>query len=286
MCTDHSRRCDVRFYKIVERGVDGMYPDLEGKTVIITGAATGIGKACAIRFGQEQANVIINYHSDKQVKETDKIIEEIKQNGGNAIAVQGDVTKEEDIKNLIKKAVEEFGSLDVMINNAGIENEVPSHELTLEDWNKVISTNLTGQFLGCREAIDYFLENEIQGSILNMSSVHEIIPWPHFVHYAASKGGIKLMTQTLALEYAPKKIRINSIAPGAINTPINAEKFSDPKLKEGVLKLIPMGYIGEPEEIAATAVWLASKQASYVTGLTLIADGGMTLYPGFQAGKG
>lgn len=266
--------------------MNSMYPDLKGKTVIITGAATGIGKACALRFGKEEANVVINFHSDKQVNETEEMIKEIKNSGGNAIAVQGDVTKESDIKHLIEKAIQEFGSLDIIINNAGIENEVPSHELTLEDWNKVISTNLTGQFLGCREAIDYFLEHDIKGAIINMSSVHEIIPWPHFVHYAASKGGIKLMTQTLALEYAPKRIRINSIAPGAINTPINAEKFSDPKQKEGVLKLIPMGYIGEPEEIAATAVWLASNQASYVTGLTLIADGGMTLYPGFQAGKG
>jgi glucose 1-dehydrogenase len=263
-----------------------VYPDLNGKTVIITGAATGIGKACALRFGQEKANVIINYHSDKQLNETEEMINEIKKNGGNAIAVQGDVTKEQDIKKLINKAAEEFGSLDVMINNAGIENEVPSHKLTLEEWNKVISTNLTGQFLGCREVIAHFLEHDIQGAIINMSSVHEIIPWPHFVHYAASKGGIKMMTQTLALEYAPKRIRINGIAPGAINTPINAEKFADPKQKEGVLKLIPMGYIGEPEEIAATAAWLASNQASYVTGLTLIADGGMTLYPGFQAGKG
>jgi glucose 1-dehydrogenase len=263
-----------------------VYPDLNGKTVIITGAATGIGKACALRFGQEKANVIINYHSDKQLNETEEMINEIKKNGGNAIAVQGDVTKEQDIKKLINKAAEEFGSLDVMINNAGIENEVPSHKLTLEEWNKVISTNLTGQFLGCREVIAHFLEHDIQGAIINMSSVHEIIPWPHFVHYAASKGGIKMMTQTLALEYAPKRIRINGIAPGAINTPINAEKFADPKQKEGVLKLIPMGYIGEPEEIAATAAWLAANQASYVTGLTLIADGGMTLYPGFQAGKG
>jgi glucose 1-dehydrogenase len=263
-----------------------MYSDLKGKSVVITGAATGLGKACAIRFGEEQAKVVINYYSEDQKQDADEIIDQIKSNGSDAIAVQGNVTKEEDIRKLISTAVETFGSLDVMINNAGIENEVPSHELSLEDWNKVISTNLTGQFLGCRESIDYFLKNDIQGAIINMSSVHEIIPWPHFVHYAASKGGIKLMTQTLALEYAPKKIRINSIAPGAINTPINAEKFADPELKKGVEKLVPMGYIGEPEEIAAVAVWLASKQASYVTGLTLIADGGMTLYPGFQAGKG
>jgi glucose 1-dehydrogenase len=263
-----------------------MYPDLKGKTVVITGAASGIGKACALRFGEEQANVVINYFDEKQKADANMIVSEIQDKGGKGLILQGDVTKEEDIKKLIKTAVDELGSLDVMINNAGIENEVPSHELTLEDWNKVISTNLTGQFLGCREAIDYYVDHNIQGAVINMSSVHEIIPWPHFVHYAASKGGIKLMTETLALEYAPKKIRVNSIAPGAINTPINAEKFADPEKKEGVEKLIPMGYIGEPEEIAATAVWLASSQASYVTGLTLIADGGMTLYPSFQAGKG
>ncbi|MFC7372725.1 glucose-1-dehydrogenase [Fictibacillus iocasae] len=263
-----------------------MYKDLSGKTVIITGAATGLGKACALRFGSEGANVVINFHSEKQENVVQEMVNEIKDLGGVAIGVRGDVTQEEDIKALVEEAVDSFGQLDVMINNAGIENEVPSHELTLDDWNKVISTNLTGQFLGCRESIAYFLKNEIQGSIINMSSVHEIIPWPHFVHYAASKGGIKLMTQTLALEYAPKKIRINSIAPGAINTPINAEKFKDEKKKKGVIDLIPMGYIGKPEEIAAAAAWLASSEASYVTGLTLIADGGMTLYSGFQAGKG
>jgi glucose 1-dehydrogenase len=263
-----------------------VYKDLQGKTVIITGAATGLGKACALRFASEKANIVINYYEEKQEKDVHDIIDEIKDLGAEAIGVRGDVTQEEDIRALVEEAVSTFGKLDVMINNAGIENEVPSHELSMEDWNKVISTNLTGQFIGCREALAYFVKNQIQGCIINMSSVHEIIPWPHFVHYAASKGGIKLMTQTLALEYAPKRIRINSIAPGAINTPINEEKFKDPKKKKGVIDLIPMGYIGKPEEIAAAAAWLASSEASYVTGLTLIADGGMTLYPGFQAGKG
>ncbi|ALC80320.1 MULTISPECIES: SDR family oxidoreductase [Bacillus] len=261
-----------------------MYPDLQGKTVVITGAGTGLGQAMALRFGQEKANVVINYF--KEEENPDDTIKEIERSGGKAIKIQGDVSKEEDIKQMIQKAVSEFGSLDIMVNNAGIENEVPSDELTLEDWNRVISTNLTGMFLGCREAIDYMLDHGIKGSVINMSSVHQQIPWPHFVHYAASKGGAKLLTETLALEYAPKGIRVNAIGPGAIDTPINAEKFADEKLKEGVVELIPMGYIGKPEEVAACAVWLSSSEASYVTGLTLYVDGGMTKYPGFQAGKG
>lgn len=261
-----------------------MYTDLKGKVVVITGAATGLGKSMALRFGQECAKVVINYYEeDHSIHE---MITAIKDFGGDAIAVQGDVTKEEDVKQLIQHAVSHFGSLDVMINNAGVENEVPSDKLTLEDWNRVIATNLTGAFLGCREAIDYMKENKIKGSIINMSSVHEVIPWPHFAHYAASKGGVKLMSETLALEFAPQGIRVNCIGPGAIDTPINAEKFSDPKLKEGVEELIPMGYIGKPEQIAAVAAWLASNEASYVTGITIYADGGMTKYPSFQAGRG
>ncbi len=261
-----------------------MYKDLEGKVVVITGAGKGLGKAMALRFGEEKARVVINYRSTK--KDLDEIVRIIKASGGDAITVQADISKEEDVKRLINEAVETFGTLDVMVNNAGVENEVPSHELSLEDWNKVISTNLTGCFLGSREAIKYMVEHNIKGSVINMSSVHEQIPWPHFVHYAASKGGVKLMSETLALEYAPKGIRVNNICPGAINTPINEEKFNDPEAKKQVLDLIPMGYIGKPEEVAACAVWLASKESSYVTGLSLFVDGGMTQYPGFQAGRG
>lgn len=261
-----------------------MYSDLENKTVIITGAATGIGKAIAVRFGREKANVILNYYDEKQ--EPQRVVEEIVAAGGKAVAIQGDVTKEEDIKAMIQGAVKNFGSVDVMINNAGIENEVPSHEMSVEDWNRVISTNLTGAFLGSREAIKHMIESGTKGSVINMSSVHEVIPWPHFVHYASSKGGIKMLTQTLALEYAPRGIRVNSIGPGAIDTPINAEKFADPVKKKGVEALVPMGYIGKPEEVAACAVWLASSEASYVTGITLFVDGGMTKYPEFQAGRG
>lgn len=261
-----------------------MYKDLEGKVVVITGSSTGLGKAMAIRFATEKAKVVVNYRSKEE--EANSVLEEIKNAGGEAIAVKADVTVESEVVDLVQSAIQHFGKLDVMINNAGLENAVPSHEMTLKDWNRVIDTNLTGAFIGSREAIKYFVENNIKGNVINMSSVHEKIPWPLFVHYAASKGGIKLMTQTLAMEYAPKGIRVNNIGPGAINTPINAEKFADPVQRADVESMIPMGYIGKPEEIAAVAAWLASSESSYVTGITLFADGGMTLYPSFQAGRG
>lgn len=186
-----------------------MYKDLEGKVVVITGSSTGLGKAMAIRFATEKAKVVVNYRSKEE--EANSVLEEIKKVGGEAIAVKGDVTVESDVINLVQSAIKEFGKLDVMINNAGMENPVSSHEMPLSDWNKVIDTNLTGAFLGSREAIKYFVENDIKGTVINMSSVHEKIPWPLFVHYAASKGGMKLMTETLALEYAPKGIRVNNI---------------------------------------------------------------------------
>ncbi|MCM3217815.1 glucose 1-dehydrogenase [Niallia taxi] len=261
-----------------------MYTDLKGKVVAITGASTGLGRAMAVRFGQEGAKVVINYFSGEE--EAMSVKKEVEEAGGQSIIIQGDVTKEQDVINIVETAVKNFGKLDIMINNAGIENPAPSHEMTLENWEKVIGTNLTGAFLGSREALKYFVENDVKGNVINMSSVHEMIPWPTFVHYAASKGGVKLMTETLALEYAPKGIRVNNIGPGAINTPINAEKFADPKQRKDVESMIPLGYIGKPEQIAAVAAWLASDESSYVTGITLFADGGMTKYPSFQAGRG
>ncbi|WP_172253359.1 glucose-1-dehydrogenase [Saccharibacillus deserti] len=261
-----------------------MYPDLQGKTVIVTGAASGLGKSIALRLGREKANIVINYHSNSEGIED--MVREIEQAGGRAITVQASSSEEEGVKKLIQAAHDTFGGLDIMINNAGKENEVESHKLSLDDWNEVINLNLTGYFLGSREAIAYMLEHGIKGTVINMSSVHEIIPWPHFVHYAASKGGVKMMTETLALEYAPHGIRVNSIGPGAINTPINKKKFEDPEQKKQVESMIPMGYVGEPEEIAAVAAWLSSSESSYVTGITLFADGGMTKYPSFQGGKG
>lgn len=261
-----------------------VYKELKGKVAIVTGAASGLGKAIAIRFGAEGMKVVVNYLSKED--EATKVVEEIKRSGGEAIAVQADVSKEADVEKLITAAHENFGTLNVMMNNAGIQKEIPSHQMTLEDWNNVISVNLSGTFLGSTKAINYMLEHQIKGSIINMSSVHEVVPWPHFVHYASSKGGMKMLTQTLALEYAPYGIRVNNIGPGAINTPINAEKFSDPKTKKDVLSMIPMKEIGDPAQIASIAAFLASDEASYVTGITLFADGGMKLYPAFQAGRG
>jgi glucose 1-dehydrogenase len=261
-----------------------MYSDLTGKVVIITGGATGIGKAIAKRFAEEGCKVVINYFKEEENPE--ELVKEMEEAGGTASIIQGDVSKEEDVRSFVQLAHDTYGRLDIYVNNAGIENEVPSENLPIEDWQRVINTNLTGTFLGCREAAKYMLDHKIKGSIINVSSVHEIIPWPHFAHYAASKGGVKLLMESLALEFAPDGIRVNNIAPGAIDTPINAEKFSDPEKKKGVEKLIPIGYIGEPEQIASCVAFLASEQASYVTGTTLIADGGMTKYPGFQAGRG
>lgn len=261
-----------------------MYQDLENKVAVITGASKGIGTAIAERFGKEKMNVVVNYHSDEAgAQETVTII---KENGGNGIAVQADVETEEGNQLLLNQAIDKFGDLDLWVNNAGMENSHETHELSLEDWNKVINVNLTGVFLGAKTALAYFVEKNKKGNIINMSSVHQQIPWPTFAHYAASKGGVKLFTETIAMEYAEKNIRVNNIGPGAINTPINAKKFADPEQLAATTAMVPMKKIGEPEEVAAAAAWLASAESSYVTGITLFVDGGMTLYPAFQDGKG
>lgn len=261
-----------------------MYKDLKGKVAVVTGGSKGIGNAIARRLSEEKMKVVINYHSDK--KGAEETVADLKKIGGEAVAVQADVSSEEGIQALLDAAVSNFGELDLWINNAGMENQVPTHELTLEDWNKVIDVNLTGVFLGSKAALNHFLEHDKKGNIINLSSVHERIPWPTFAHYSASKAGVKGFNETIALEYAHKGIRVNSIAPGAINTPINAEKFEDEKQKAATLKMIPLNYIGKPEEVAAAAAWLASNESSYVTGITLFVDGGMSLYPSFEKGEG
>ena len=181
-----------------------------------------------------------------------------------------------------------FGAegMNVVANYRSDEEGARETVRAIEEWQRVIDVNLTGVFAGCRRAIDHFLDRKMPGVIINLSSVHEIIPWPHFADYAASKAGVGMLTKTLALEYADRGIRVNAIAPGAMNTPINAEKFADPEARAATERLIPMGYVGAPEDVAAAAAWLASDQASYVTGTTLFVDGGMTLYPGFQFGQG
>lgn len=261
-----------------------VYKDLNGKVAVITGGSKGIGNAIAKRFGEEKMNVVINYHSDKAG--ADAAVKQIVDAGGKGVAVQADVASEDGVQKLLDAAVDNFGGLDVWINNAGMENKHATNELSLKDWQRVIDVNLTGVFLGSKAALNYFLKNNKKGNIINMSSVHEQIPWPTFAHYAASKGGVKLFTQTIAMEYAAKGIRVNAIGPGAINTPINAKKFADPEQLKTTTDMIPMKRVGDPAEVAAAAAWLASDESSYVTGITMFVDGGMTLYPAFQGGKG
>jgi len=252
---------------------------LEGRSAIITGSSSGIGRSCAIRFAQEGASVVINYYSDKEAEAGDEVVKACEDAGGKAIAVQADVGSEDDVKRMVQAAVDSFGGLNILVNNAGIENQVPTMEMPLKDWDRVLRTNLTGAFLCMREAANRMKDSG--GVICNMSSVHEFIPWPGFAHYCASKGAIKLLMETAARELAPKKIRLVNIAPGAIVTPINQFVLDDPEEKHAVEEEIPLGRMGDPDEIAAAVVWAASEQASYVTGTTIVVDGGMSLYPKF-----
>ncbi len=261
-----------------------MYTDLQGKVAVVTGGSKGLGSAIAVRLGAEGVSVIINYHSDRAGAE--KAVKDIGAAGGNAVAVQADVGSEDGVHSLLDAAVKNFGKLDIWVNDAGVENRVATHEMPLADWQKVLNVNLTGVFLGSKAALGYFVENKSKGNIINISSVHERIPWPNFAHYAASKGGVGMFTKTIAMEYAAQNIRVNSIGPGAINTPINAKKFADPQQLKTTTDMVPMKTIGDPEDVAAAAAWLASDQSKYVTGITLYVDGGMVLYPSFQGGNG
>lgn len=254
-----------------------MYPDLEGKVAVVTGASKGIGRGIAVRFGQEKMKVVVNARSD--LREAEEVAREVIRAGGQAIAVKADMADEADVKALVDTATATFGALHVMVNNAGIQSTSPSHELPLSEWNRVLAVNLTGAFLGSREAIRYMLNHGIEGTVINVSSVHQVIPKPHHVHYASSKGGLHLLTQTLALEYAERGIRVNGVAPGAIRTPMNEGILADPERRREVIRRIPTRRIGEPGQIASVVAWLASQESSYVTGATIYADGGMTLYP-------
>jgi glucose 1-dehydrogenase len=254
-----------------------VYPDLEGKVAVVTGASKGIGRGIAVRFGQEKMKVVVNARSD--LREAEEVAREVIRAGGQAIAVKADMADEADVKALVETATATFGALHVMVNNAGIQSTSPSHELPLSEWNRVLAVNLTGAFLGSREAIRYMLNHGIEGTVINVSSVHQVIPKPHHVHYASSKGGLHLLTQTLALEYAERGIRVNGVAPGAIRTPMNEGILADPERRREVIRRIPTRRIGEPGQIASVVAWLASQESSYVTGATIYADGGMTLYP-------
>ena len=257
---------------------------LKGKNILITGASSGIGQAIAIRFAKEGANVAINYRSGaEQAEETRCMARKARTDGGGKeMVVQADVSDEAQVKTMVAKVIEEFGSLDVLVNNAGIQKPAPSHEIETSDFDRVLAVNLRGPFLCSREAIRHFLSRRGPGVILNNSSVHEIIPKPKYLPYSVSKGGMENLTKSLALEYAANGIRVNSVGPGAVVTPINKAWIDNPKARGEVESHIPMSRPAAADEIASVFAFLASDDASYVTGQTIFACGGLTLYPEFR----
>jgi glucose 1-dehydrogenase len=257
---------------------------LLGKNILITGASSGIGQAIAIRFAKEGANVAINYRSGaEQAEETRCMARKARTNGGGKeMVVQADVSDEAQVKTMVAKVIEEFGLLDVLVNNAGIQKPAPSHEIETSDFDRVLAVNLRGPFLCSREAIRHFLSRGGPGVILNNSSVHEIIPKPKYLPYSISKGGMENLTKSLALEYAGNGIRVNSVGPGAVVTPINKAWIDNPKARGEVESHIPMSRPAAADEIASVFAFLASDEASYVTGQTIFACGGLTLYPEFR----
>jgi len=262
---------------------------LEGQTALVTGASSGIGAQIAIAMAAAGAKVGVNYRFDKEP--ADQVVSEITGAGGEAIPLQADVSHEDQVIGMFQTLIGKYGTVDILVSNAGIQKDAAFAEMSLQQWNAVIGVNLTGGFLCAREAVKEFLRRGVvperskaAGKIIFTSSVHEIIPWAGHANYATSKGGIMLLMKTIAQELAPQKIRVNSIGPGAIKTAINESVWSDPQGAASMCKLIPYGRIGETTDVAPVAVWLASDAADYVTGTTIFVDGGMLLYPGFRTG--
>jgi glucose 1-dehydrogenase len=262
---------------------------LKGQVAIVTGASSGIGAGVSKSLAAAGATVVVNHPVDATKAAADAVLGEIKSAGGTGISYQCDVSKEDEVKKMFADIVSQFGTIDILINNAGLQRDSPFQEMTLEQWNYVLAVNLTGQFLCAREAVKEFLRRGVApersraaGKIICMSSVHEVIPWAGHANYAASKGGIMMLMKSIAQEFAPSKIRVNSIAPGAIKTPINHAAWATPAAEKKLLELVPYDRIGVVEDIGAAAVWLASDDSDYITGTTLFVDGGMTLYPGFS----
>jgi glucose 1-dehydrogenase len=268
---------------------------LKGQKALITGASSGIGKAIAIALGHAGADVMINFVRDPEEAQrvADAAVCACPSSGhrNRALIHQADVSKEEQVHGMFERTLKELGTVDIVVNNAGLQQDAAIESMTLAQWQRVIDVNLTGQFLISRAAIREFKRRGVRpdvscaaGKIICVSSVHDVIPWAGHVNYAASKGGVMLMMKSIAQEVAPYRIRVNSICPGAIRTPINRPAWETPEAYRDLLRLIPYKRIGEPEDVARLAVWLASDEADYITGTNLYVDGGMTLYPGFEAG--
>jgi glucose 1-dehydrogenase len=262
---------------------------LVGQKALVTGANSGIGRAVAVALGEAGADVVVNYVVGEEAAE--EVVQQIQSFGVQAYAHKADVSNENEVQQMFAATMARFGTIDVLVANAGLQRDSPFPQMTLQQWNTVIGVNLTGQFLCAREAVREFLRRGIvatvscaAGKIICMSSVHQEIPWTGHANYATSKGGIMMMMRSLAQEVAPHHIRVNGIAPGAIRTPINTAAWSTPAAYQSLMELVPYRRIGEPEDIARAAVWLASDDSDYVVGTTLFVDGGMTLYPGFATG--
>jgi len=262
---------------------------LVGQKALVTGANSGIGRAVAIALGQAGADVVVNYVTGDEA--TADVVREIQSHGVTAYGHKADVSREDDVQAMFAGMIARFGTVDILVANAGLQRDAAFHEMTLGQWNTVIAVNLTGQFLCAREALREFLRRGVveavscaAGKIICMSSVHQQIPWAGHANYATSKGGIMMMMRSLAQEVAPHHVRVNGIAPGAIRTPINTAAWQTPEAYARLMELVPYKRIGEPEDVARAAVWLASDDSDYVVGTTLFVDGGMTLYPGFATG--
>jgi glucose 1-dehydrogenase len=274
--------CDMPDYKACPKL-------LTGQKALVTGANSGIGEAVAIGLARAGADVVVNYVTNPDAAQ--KVVEAIEAEGTKGLAIEADVSKEAEVEAMFKTAIEAFGTLDILVANAGLQRDSSLVGMTLAQWNTVIGINLSGQFLCAREAAKEFLRRGVRkevsvaaGKIICMSSVHEVIPWAGHVNYASSKGGINMMMKSLAQELAPHRIRVNAIGPGAIRTPINTSAWNTPEAYADLMKLVPYRRIGEPEDIANVAVFLASDMADYINGITLFVDGGMTCYPGFATG--
>jgi glucose 1-dehydrogenase len=262
---------------------------LKGQKALVTGANSGIGKAVALSLAHAGADVVVNFVSRPEAAE--EVVKEASRCGANVYAHKANVANEAEVQAMFKKMIQEFGTIDILVNNAGLQKDAPIDQMSLADWQFVLDVNLTGQFLCSREAIREFKRRGVRkevscaaGKIVCMSSVHEVIPWAGHVNYAASKGGVMLMMKSIAQEVAPHRIRVNSVCPGAVRTPINMEAWGTPEAYRELMKLIPYKRIGEPDDIGRAVVWLASDDSDYIHGTSIFVDGGMTLYPGFETG--